>query len=289
VTLSISTAKKLLRLMHGERLPSSSLKDVVVQKMIEDGVIQKVQSNSKAVLLVAHTDAFAAYLRNQFGIHDLGTYVEKYAAPGLTRSEAIQLAADSKLRSIRTFTGFLVNSYSDVPCSMKGEPFLISQQNGACTFISDYHSFVPAEHVTIVGIENAENFFRIQQQQYLFEGILPLFVSRYPQGNDLVKWLASISNPYLHFGDLDFEGVSIYLREYKRHLLERATFFIPPGVDVQLTAFGNRELYNKQLDRATNLPSVTEPAIDQLINLFHTHKKVLEQEVFIKREPFDHT
>ena len=45
-----------------------------------------------------------------------------------------------------------------------------------------------------------------------------LFVCRYPQSNDLIKWLQSIPNRYLHFGDLDFAGINIYLNEFKKYL-----------------------------------------------------------------------
>jgi len=37
---------------------------------------------------------------------------------------------------------------------------------------------------------------------------MALFVSRYPQtqSKDLLNWLQSIPNPYLHFGDFDLTG-----------------------------------------------------------------------------------
>jgi hypothetical protein len=165
--LPISVAKRLLQMIQGERVPSSLMQHATLEKMIDDGVIQKLQTKRTALLLITNVDAFEAYLQNHFSIDDLACYVERYGAHDLTRSEAIELAADSKLKVIRSFTGFLVNSYSEVACSLQGQSFVVSPRNGACTFINEYQSFVPATTAKIVGIENPENFFHVQQQQYL--------------------------------------------------------------------------------------------------------------------------
>ena len=86
---------------------------------------------------------------------------------------------------------------------------------GTFQFIYDYERFILPADITIVGIENPENFRQISQQQYLFKDIKPLFVCRYPQNQskDLLKWLQSIPNSYLHFGDFDLAGIGIYLNE----------------------------------------------------------------------------
>jgi hypothetical protein len=48
-------------------------------------------------------------------------------------------------------------------------------------FIYDFEKFIIPQDITIVGIENPENFKRIKKQKYLFENIQSLFISRYPQ------------------------------------------------------------------------------------------------------------
>ena len=120
---------------------------------------------------------------------------------------------------------------------------------------------------------------------YLFGGIKPLFVSRYPQNQckDLIKWLQTIPNPYLHFGDLDFSGIGIYLNEFKKHLGNRATFFIPSNAEELLERYGNRELYDNQ-KRNFSMEEIEEIKLNQLITMIHEYKRGLEQEVFIKSE-----
>lgn len=97
----------------------------------------------------------------------------------------------------------------------------------------------------------------------------------------MLKWLLSIPNLYLHFGDLDLAGIGIYLNEYKRHLDNRASFFVPDNIEATIVKYGNRTRYNSQKE-IFDLSSIKEERLLALINIIHKHKKGLDQEVFIK-------
>ena len=155
-------------------------------------------------------------MQNHFGIESLENYVEDLNREDLSRADAIEISSNSKVKSIRTFKGFLVNCFQPVESNLN-ETVDYSPQEGTFTFIYDFENFTPSDNITIVGIENPENFRHIQKQKKLFENIQPLFVSRYPQSKDLVKWLQTIPNNYLHFGDFDFAGLNIYINEFKKH------------------------------------------------------------------------
>jgi hypothetical protein len=280
MTLPIGIANKLLQLLHGEPLPASTLQHAVVTKMLEDGVIQKQQTGkTKALLFIGNAASMQAYIKNHFGINDLQEYANKLNDQGLTRADAVVIGSNSKLKSIRTFKGFLVNAYHDIGATLHSKPFIVHPAEGTFTFISDYEAFAVPPTVTVVGVENPENFKYIRQQQHLFQHIQPLFASRYPQNNDLLKWLKSVPNPYLHFGDFDFAAISIYLNEYKQHLQSRASFFIPANIETLLASYGNRNLYNKQLPHWKN--NVGDIELLHLVSLLHRYKKGLEQEVLI--------
>ncbi len=285
MTLPISIAEKLLQLLQPETsFPASAIKHIVVEKMMSDGVLQKrISGKSKAVVLVNNPTALRSYLSNHFGVADLEKYIATYKDADITRSEAITVSGNSKLKAIRSFKGFVVNSYEPIEATLNGQPFIINPAPGSFVFISDYETFFPDAAVTIVGIENPENFRQVQRQQYLFEGIKPLFISRYPQSNDAIKWLQSIPNPYLHFGDLDFSGINIYLNEYKKWLAKKANFFVPANTAELLHQHGNRELYNRQLSLVPDNILVEDENIAALIGLLHKEKMVLEQEVFIRK------
>lgn len=284
MTLPISIADKLQQLLQQETgLPASALKHGVIEKMIQDGVLQKrISGKSKAVIYIRDPLAMQSYLHNQFGIASLEKYISAYRSDAITRSEAISVSGTSKLKAIRTFKGFLVNSYEPVSASINGTSITIQPVPGSFTFISDYETFVPDPSATVIGIENPENFKQVHRQEYLFQPARVLFISRYPQNNDAIKWLQRIPNPYLHFGDLDFSGINIYLNEYKKWLGEKAAFFVPPHAAELLHLHGNRELYNRQLSLAPDSSLVNEKPIRSLLKLLHQQKKVLEQEIFIK-------
>lgn len=269
-------------LATGAPVPSSLMKHTLVQRMLDDAVlIKKQNSKTKAVITITDVAALNNYLHNVFGIVSLNDYIEKHSDENLTRHEAVAVSGNSKLKTIRTFKGFLVNSYQPIITQLRGSNFVVQPIDGTYTFITDFETFLPDKSVIIIGVENAENFRYIHQQAYLFKGLTPLFVSRYPHSNDLLTWLKKIPNPYLHFGDFDFEGIQIYLHQYKKHLNNRATFYTPDNIEKVLEKYGNRELYNRQFAHLKKLPVSAEAAVNSLTQLFHKYKKVLEQEIFV--------
>jgi len=170
-------------------------------------------------------------------------------------------------------------------CHLNQEQLLINPPTGSFLFLYDFEQFFVPEDITIVGVENPENFRYISKQKYLFEDIKPLFISRYPQNQnkDMIKWLQSIPNSYLHFGDLDFAGIGIYLNEFKKHLGNRSTFFVPDNAKDLFEKYGNKELYDNQRYNPDE-GRIDEPKLNQLIAMIHECKRGLEQEIFIKSE-----
>lgn len=281
MNLPFPIAQKLLLLQNGEKIPFSKMKHTSIDTMLDNGILKKqILGRSKALIYVNNRNSLNAYLQNHFGIEDLETYII-FAKEGTSRAEAIKISSNSKLKSIRTFKGFLVNSYEPVEGVLNNERIIIEPKEGAFTFIYDYESFIPSADTTIVGIENPENFRHIQKQQKLFKNIRPLFVSRYPQNKDLIRWLSVIPNDYIHFGDFDFAGLNIYWNEYKKSLLKRAVFLLPDGIEELICKYGNRETYNNQILQI-NTKVIDEKNVLALIEMIEKYKKGLEQEVLAK-------
>ena len=284
MVLSKSLAGIFLQLSKGEKIPASKFKSPLVAELLMEGILADIRSGrTKSLLYAPKAEPLNAFLINRFSITDLEHYISILSRDTPTRADLIQAAADSKTKKVRTFTGFLVNCYKPVTATMNGESIEINPPAGTFQFIYDTKNFVPHPGVTIVGIENSENFGQIAKQQHLFENIHPLFVCRYPlnQSKDLLKWLQAIKNPYLHYGDFDFAGMGIYLNEYKRYLGSRSTFFVPDHIELLIKKWGNRKLYDNQKINF-DLKLITEPKIHELIDLIHRYKKGLEQEILIK-------
>ena len=280
--ISLSIATKLQKLLSGEEIPASKCKNSIFRKMLQDEVLFQKRKGAGKVFFLPKSSALDKYLKNNFGINDLEKYINNLNNKEVNRSQMVKTGSDSKSVYKRSFKGFLINSYQPIPAILNDKEMVISQAPGAFTYIYDFENFFPDAKATIVGVENAENFRYTEKQKYLFANIAPLFVSRYPQSKDMIKWLQNIPNNYLHYGDFDFEGINIYLNEYKKYLGERANYFIPENIEELLQKYGNRELYNKQYERRPDPSSVDNHGIVELIDLFHKYKKVLEQEVLIK-------
>ena len=110
--------------------------------------------------------------------------------------------------------------------------------------------------------------------------------SDYPQNQskDLIKWLQTIPNNYIHFGDLDFDGIGIYLNEYKKYLGDRATFFVPENIEQLIEINGNRDLFYKQ-KISFDKSKMTEEKLIKFLKLLYKYKKGLEQEILINYKP----
>jgi len=283
MNLPIGIAEKLLLLQNTEKIPASKLQHSSIDTMLENGILeQQILGRSKKLIFLRSPERLDDYLRNHFGISNLLEYILVLKNEVALRSDFIAIASDSKLRNVRTFKGFLVNCFSPLQATLNNEPIIINPAEGSFQFIYDFETFtIPAE-VTLVGIENPENFRHIYKQKYLFQNINPLFVCRYPQNQskDLIKWLQSVPNPYLHFGDFDFAGIGIYLNEYKKYLGKKANFFVPDNTKILLQNYGNKALYANQSENFVK-EKIDETKLNDLIQWIHELKMGLEQEIFI--------
>ena len=279
---TVALIEKLIRLANGEILPASSLKGDWFEQMQSDGILVAVTHGSRKSLRVADAASFRDYVSSQYDIRDLEQTCELLSAEDANRAEQVAVTGDSKFHSHRTFSGFLVNNYQPIDASVNGEPFTIFPPQGCYLFIADYQHFRVPEDVVIVGVENAENFRYVECQKYLFKGYgKVLFVSRYPQeqSKDLLKWIKSIPNPYIHFGDLDLAGIAIFENEYYCHLGERASFLVPDDYEQRISE-GSLKRYNTQYNRYRNL-KLKDLRLQKLLDCIHHCHKGYDQEGFI--------
>lgn len=280
--IPIHIAEKLIQLSQGQSIPSSKAKHALIEELVQERIIIRKGRIRKSLHLI-NPKALSVYLQNKYGINDLEKYIEVRNKENVQRSELVAVSSNSKLKQVRTFKGFLVNGYAPVQAMLHGKPTILNFTDGMFQFIYDFDDFIPDQSVTIIGIENPENFRHIEKQKYLFKNIHPLFVSRYPQNQskDLIRWLQSIPNPYLHFGDFDFAGIGIYMNEFKKHLAEKAIFFVPEDIEKYIRIYGNKTIYNEQMINF-KVELIQEENLLKLIKIIHKHRKGLEQEVLIQ-------
>lgn len=279
--LTLKIAKVLIRLIDGEKVVSSSAKSKLIDDLISEDILWQKGKHHKTIQL-RDTQQLATYLSNQLQINDLNLYLSALENKETSRSDFVKITTDSKKSKERVFKGFLVNSYKPINAELNNQKIIINPSNGSFIFIYDFETFKIDENITIVGVENSINFRHIKEQEYLFKNINPLFISRYPQNQskDFIKWMQSIPNNYLHFGDFDIAGIGIYLNEYKKHLGDKAIFFIPEGIENTIKEKGNRERYNKQKINF-KINEIEENKLLKLIEIIQVEKKGLDQEYYI--------
>lgn len=278
--LSLKNAKILQELIEGQTIPNSRAKGLVIERLVDENIIFRKGRHQKTLHLL-NEGALKDFLANQLQIKDLQGFIIARLERS-SRAEFVKITTDSKHSKERAFKGFLINSLQPIQAKLHGHKIEINPPRGSFQFICDFESFEIEEKVIIVGVENARNFSLIHQQAYLFDENQYLFLSRYPQtqNRDVLQWLKSIPNPYLHFGDFDLAGIGIFLNEYKKYLGSRASFFIPDGIETKIKAYGNRERYNLQ-GVNFNVEAIDDEYLRGLLTMLHRERKGLDQEVFI--------
>lgn len=279
--LTLKIAKILIRLINGESIPASSAKSKLIDDLVFENILLRKGKHRKTIEML-DVEALHLYLANQLQINNLSQYIAALENENSSRADFVKITTDSKDSKERAFKGFLVNSYEPIKASLNQREFVIHPPAGSFLFIYDYESFKITDEVTVVGVENAKNFSEIRKQKHLFGDITPLFVSRYPQNQnkDFVKWMKSIPNSYLHFGDFDIAGIGIYLNEYRKQLGRKASFFIPENIEQSLRQHGNRQRFDFQKQNF-KLEDIEEEELLELVEIIQHEQKGLDQEVFI--------
>lgn len=288
--ITSSLIDKLIRLRSGESLPSSALRGEWVEELLSDGVLISRSHGSRSCIIADSPDTLEQSLMH---INERLGHLDKMKETldaEVTRSEQVAETGNSKLVTARSCPGFPVNSYEPIICGLNGKELVVNPQEGTFLFIADWHSFAIPADVTVVNIENMENFRLIRRQQSLFVSALAgkrlLFVSRYPQSSDLRTWLQTIPNQYVHFGDFDLAGIHIFLTEFQKYLGTRASFLIPQDIE-QRIKHGSAERYNDQYPKFCHLTSNILP-LQQLIDMLHEYHRCYDQEGYIENSLTEH-
>lgn len=271
----------LQTLLSGEDVAGSKLSGRLTMELLKEGLLQVIPHGSKKSYRARDVAALKRYLIDKderYRIMDVNA--------SDTRASMASETGNSKLVMVRSCPGFPVNSYEPIDCRLSDKPFVVFPPKGSFVFITDWERFSIPEDVTVIGIENMENFRKIRQQRTFFERYLlkhelsleVLFVSRYPQSSDLRKWLCTIPNHYLHFGDFDLAGINIFLTAFYKYLgPSRSSFLIPDDIADRLKV-GSAKRYDDQLQEL----STDNKELQSLIELIRHERKGYDQEGYIE-------
>lgn len=270
-------------LISGATVAGSKLSKGLLTELMNEGLLQITTHGSRKSYRARDIEALKRYLIDKDENYRI-LEVEECES----RSSMAEDTGNSKLVMVRSCPGFPVNSYVPIDCSLGDKRFVVNPQEGSFVFVTDWEIFTIPDDVTVIGIENMENFRMIRKQRHLFEEYLhrhrlpqkALFVSRYPQSSDLRKWLTSISNKYLHFGDFDLAGIHIFLSEFLKYLGEERTYYLIPDDISSRLKHGSTKRYDEQLLRFKEIHTAIAE-LQQLIDLINRERKGYDQEGYI--------
>lgn len=281
MNITIEQAKLLKELSEGKKVPLSRLKARIFQQLIQEQVLLRQKESHGWNVYTDHPQSLLNYLYNHYIRCTLDEYIERgQAAP--SRSNNIRMSGDSKLKETELWQGFYFKVSEPIHAQWQGRPLtLLPYPEGIPVFMPQPETLSLPEDVTVVMIENSENFLKIETQLPLFQGLKCFFVSFYPreQHSYFIEWLQKQPNNYVHYGDFDFAGIHIYQSQYKKYVSGESRYLVPSGLLPLFRQYGKRELYNNQLFLQT-LIKADEPGISELLEIIKREHKGLEQEIF---------
>ena len=281
MNITIEQAKLLKELSEGKKVPLSRLKARIFQQLIQEQVLLRQKESHGWNIYTDHPQSLLNYLYNHYIRCTLDEYIERgQAAP--SRSNNIRMSGDSKLKETELWQGFYFKVSEPIHAQWQGRPLtLLPYPEGIPVFMPHPETLSLPEDVTVVMIENSENFLKIETQLPLFQGLKCFFVSFYPreQHSYFIEWLQKQPNNYVHYGDFDFAGIHIYQSQYKKYVSGESRYLVPSGLLPLFRRYGKRALYNNQLSLQA-LIKADEPGISELLEIIKREHKGLEQEIF---------
>jgi len=281
MNITIEQAKLLKELSEGKKVPLSRLKARIFQQLIQEQVLLRQKESHGWNIYTDHPQSLLNYLYNHYIRCTLDEYIERgQAAP--SRSNNIRMSGDSKLKETELWQGFYFKVSEPIHAQWQGKPLtLLPYPEGIPVFMPQPETLSLPEEVTVVMIENSENFLKIETQLPLFQGLKCFFVSFYPreQHSYFIEWLQKQPNNYVHYGDFDFAGIHIYQSQYKKYVSGESRYLVPSGLLPLFRQYGKRALYNNQLSLQA-LIKADEPGISELLEIIKREHKGLEQEIF---------
>ncbi len=287
MNISISFIEKLITISNKETVAIGQFKSKKNKELLDiflgENILQKSKKKNSFIVYTNNNEQLRNFIRERFGILNLEDYYHLLNNPVSTKSESAQIASDSKIKRTKVYTGFFIRTYEDIEGNLNGENIQLKTLKGSSLFISDFMSLTIPENVTVVGIENPETFYLIENYKHYFVEIEPLFLLRF-NNKAFIEWLKLIPNKYLHFGDFDLSGLGIYISEYRNKIgFDRCDYFIPNNIENLISNSKNYSDYVNQLNdpKVKGLNFDNYPEIKGLANIIKKHRKTIEQEALM--------
>ena len=276
--LPLSFARCLFRLQNGELLNASEIASKgLLKQFCEDGIIQiKPAGGRRVSYFCPEPILMQNYLKAQNDILSLENYVSEFEVDSSDGESSLFASRSTKTFREKSLQGFFIRAFHTeiVVSGITIQPV----PHGIELFVHQPEKLQISHPALVVGIENPECFVKFEKLAHLFPQKELIIIMRYLSSSPN-RWLQTITNNYLHFGDFDPAGLHIYVQEYNKQLTaNRCNFFIPPNIGQLIKQYGTTSLYDQQIHLLKNIDFQMYPEVKKLIDLLNKYRKGLEQE-----------
>ncbi len=259
--------------------------DISSNKLINELInCNAITKTKKPVnLLVNNETAIYGFLRRcgykVFNFDDLEYFINEDSEP----KDRIEIASknnSTKDRDSKSFNGLMVSVFQDMEILLNNKSFILKAENGVGTFLHYTNKITIASDVIVVGVENPQIIWNIKKFRHLFDEkkkYIFISMSEY-KTNYQYRWLQELRNEYIHLGDFDLAGISIYLNTILPRLKNctKSTFLIPDSIYDYIKKIDYKKDFENQL-QYIDIKS-KDKDLQKLIDFIKNSKITLESE-----------
>jgi len=289
--LSLKAIEDLSILLKDGRIQAIKMSNQdALKNLLKESAI-KIINNRPLMYGVENPDLIYRYLNKSNNIKaksltELLEYIE-FEKDGQVKSrdEIVKHKKTTKDSLSNSFYGLHIAVLSDTQIYQGNELVTLKPNVCGAYFLFNKLDIKIPNDTVVIGVENPQVLWLIHKYSYLFkdfEKVVFVLTNDISSGY-FYTWIKEINNKYIHFGDFDFAGLSIYYDKIKPKLKTKDTYFLVPDKIFDLIkSHGSKANYDKQLiyniDRLKN--KIDDEKVLKLIDFILSVKirKCLEQE-----------
>jgi len=252
----------------------------IVSQLKDNGsiVYGKRTSNRRYINLAKEENVFLFFKNNDYYIDskdEIDLYIKEIFDTKASRDKIQEWHNSSKAKISKSLKGLYVSSLHEIDIKLNDEVVRIIPNNGLGYFLFYTQKIELFNDTIIVGVENYQVVWFAKKYKQFFDNNNILFVVR---NSYMLEWIGGLENEYIHFGDYDLAGISIYLNQIIPKLTQskKYSMFIPENIDYLIAEHGDIELYEKQKQYKDLITD--DVKIKALIQSIRNNKKSIEQE-----------
>lgn len=282
--LTLVHLEEIVRLLESKHTLYSSIRSKSFLDHLKVSSVVEITGRPKVVYVENKERLFNLIKQSGYKINtleELKKYI-KDKSKIQSRDEIVKTNDSTKSIQSKSFSGLSISVLKPLNVMLNSKEVIFPALEGTGIFIHESSTLELSKDIIVVGVENAQTAWYINRYSHIFDEsqkyiflVIKNINSSYER-----QWLESIENEYLHFGDYDLAGVSIYINEIIPRLKKcnKHSYLINDYIYAQIKDRGSRELFSKQIIKYKNLEYFSNARVSKLISFIKDNFIALEQE-----------